>query len=259
MLHFIYEGLVALEKRKFSVAFALLRKPFKEGMLLAAQVCADEVSFFDTMKLDAKSLLSRKALDETRIKTLLELTLKACHATSFLSSDVIYNTVFNRKNDAGLAQLFDKATHFVTEFSQIRTENYNINFIFKNPEDNDVYETIYPELARLLLFLNMMQIELYTRMRAPKKNYRNWILFTSIGSYEALYAKGRRSKMTAFVNSHFGDFLICPHCAANIRVKKADAPRLFIGETLDCNNCRMAHHFPFGWLLSKIDMAMFDN
>ncbi|MGN6210028.1 hypothetical protein [Asticcacaulis sp.] len=38
MLHFIYEGLIALEKRKFSVAFALLRKPFKEGMLLGRRL-----------------------------------------------------------------------------------------------------------------------------------------------------------------------------------------------------------------------------
>ena len=35
----------ALEKRKFTVALALLRKPFKENLFLAAWACADEEGF----------------------------------------------------------------------------------------------------------------------------------------------------------------------------------------------------------------------
>ena len=69
MLHFIYEALRALEKRKFTVAFSLLRKPLKEGMLIIAQMCADEVAFFDKMKSDAKNLLNRRDLDKEGILT----------------------------------------------------------------------------------------------------------------------------------------------------------------------------------------------
>lgn len=255
-LHFIYEGLIALEKRKFSVAFALLRKPFKEGMLMAAQMCADEADFFERMKHDAKNLLNRKSLREPEIKAVLGAALKACRSSNFTTADMIYRTVFDRKDDAGLAQLFDKAMHLVTEFRDIQTENYNINFIFKNPEDNDVYQTIYPQLAMLLLFLNMMQIELYARMQPRNEKYQNWMIFTSIASYEALFNKGR-SRMVAFVNSSFKEFLICPACSANIRLKKTDAPRLFIAETLDCGVCFMSHQFPFGWLLSKLNVDLF--
>lgn len=33
-LHFIYESLIALEKRKFTVSLSLMRKPFKEALIL---------------------------------------------------------------------------------------------------------------------------------------------------------------------------------------------------------------------------------
>jgi hypothetical protein len=254
MLHFIYEGLRALEKRKFSVAFSLLRKPFKEGLLIAAQMCADEELFFERMKSDAKNLLDRRELDEAGIIALLEGAIKVCRGTNFVKADVIYNAAFNRGNDRGLAGLFDKATHLVTEFSKIRTENYNINFIFKNPEDNDVYQgETYALLAILLLFLNLMQIELYKRMGESSKRYQDWMIFTSIGAYEALFTPGR-SRMVAFVNENFKNFLECPVCKNRITVRKTDAARLFIGETVDCKNCFTSQHFPFGWLLSKVDL-----
>lgn len=259
MLSYIYEGLRALEKRKFSVAFTLLRKPFKESILIAAQMCADEMTFFDKMKFNAKSLLNRREFDESGIKALLESAIEVCRGASFTNADLIYNAAFNRSNDLGLAVLFDKATHLVTEYSKIQTENYNINFIFKNPEDNDVYQDgVYALLAMLLLFLNLMQIELYGRMRESNKKYKNWMLVTSVGAYEALFTSGR-SRMAAFVNRNFKELLECPACANPLVIKKSDAARLFVGETIDCKNCLTSQHFPFRWLLSKFDLNLFDQ
>lgn len=259
MLHFIYEGLRALEKRKFSVAFTLLRKPFKDGLLIAAQMCADEESFFERMKLDAKSLLNRRRLDEERIKVLFDSTLKICSGSRLLSADKIYETVFNRTNNVGLAGLFDKATHLITEFSSIQTENYNINFIFKDPQDNDVYESgTYHEIATLLYFLSLIQIELYSRMGESSKTYQNWLIFTSLGTFEALFTTGR-SRMTNFINRNFSQFLECPVCQTKLKLKKSDAPRFYIGETLDCGHCLTSQHFPLGWLLSRADLDLVDS
>lgn len=259
MLSFIYEGLRALEKRKFAVAFTLFRKPFKEGILIAAQMCADEAAFFSKMKSDAKNLLNRKELDEAGTKALLESAIEACRGKEFARADAIYDAAFNRGRDLGLAGLFDKATHLVTEFSKIQTENYNINFIFKNPEDDDVYNGgTYALLARLLLFLSLMQIELYGRMREPSPKYQNWMMFTSIGAFEALFTSGR-SRMTIYVNQSFREFLECPLCGKPLKIKKSEAARFFIGEIIDCESCATSHHFPLGWLLSKVDLDLFDK
>ena len=257
ILHFVYEALRCLEKRKFTVALSLLRKPLKEGMLIAAMMCADEVTFFDRMKNDAKNLLNRNQLDEPAIKNLLESAIAASRASSFTDAELVYDTVFDFQNDSGLARLFDKATHLVTEFRRNPTEDYNLNFIFKNPMDNDIFSGgTYGHLAMLILFLHVMQIELYGRMREPSKKYQDWLLLTSLGAFEALFTKGR-SRMTHFMNSNFKEFMRCPICDAQLRIKKADAPRLFIGERLDCQQCLTDHHFPVGWLLSKVDLDLF--
>lgn len=259
MLHFIYEALRALEKRKFTVAFSLLRKPLKECMLIIAQMCADEMTFFNKMKSDAKNLLNRKNLDEAGIKDLLEAAMEVSQGCSFTNPDAVYDAVFNFQNELGFAALFDKATHIVTEFRRNQTEDYNLNFIFKNPMDDDIYTgRTYAQLAMILLFIHLMQIELYGRMIEPSKKYKNWMLFTSLGAYEALFTKGR-SRMTSFVNSNFAEFMQCSVCETQLRIKKVDAPRLFIGESLDCNQCFTNQHFPFGWLLSKVDLNLFED
>lgn len=259
MLHFIYEALIALEKRKFSVALALLRKPLKEGLLIAALICADESAFFNKMKTDAKNLLNKKVLDKAGIKNVLRKAMSQTRGSSFTTPDIIYEIIFDFDNDYGFAGLFDKATHLVTEFRRNQTEDYNLNFIFKDPSDNDIYSgSTYKNLSILLLFLHVMQIELYRRMRNPSKKYQNWMLFTSIGTFEALFTGGR-SRITSFVNTNFGELMQCPSCEAQLRIKKSDAPRLFISEQLDCARCLTSHHFPLGWLLSKMDVDLFDN
>ena len=257
MLHFIYESLRALEKRKFTVAYSLLRKPFKEGILVVSQMCADEETFFNKMKTDAKNLLNRRDLNESKIKALFKDAITTSRASSFVNPDSIYDAVFNYQNHNGLAMLFDKATHLVTEFNRNQTENYNLNFIFKNPEDDDIYSgNTYTLIAQILLFIHLMQIELYGRMRKPSEKYQNWMIFTSVCAFEALFTKGQ-SRMTNFLKSHFKEFMKCVICGAEINIKKADAPRLVIGERLDCNQCFTNQHFPIGWLLSKIDLDIF--
>ncbi len=257
MLHFFYEALRCLEKRKFTVALSLLRKPLKEGMLIAAQMCADEVTFFDKMRNEARNLLNRRELNEKVVKDLLASAISASRGSSFICAEGVYDAVFNFQNDLGLARLFDKATHLVTDFNRNSTEDYNLNFIFKDPTDDDVYiGSTYSQLAMLLLFLHLMQIELHQRMREPSKKYQYWMLFTSLGAYEALFTKGR-SKITSFVNSNFGEFMYCPNCDEQLRIKKSTTPRLLIGERIDCPNCLTHQHFPIRWLLSRIDYDLF--
>lgn len=254
MLHFIHDGLRALEKRKFSVALSLLRKPFKESLIIAALMCDDEENFFKTMKYDAKNLLNKKIMDEMAVKKLFSDVVSNTEGAKFTNSDRIWDISFNFKNEYGLASLFDKATHLVTEFRRNQTENYNLNLIFKNPLDNDLYSgSIYQQISIILLFLHIMQIELYSRMREPSKTYKNWLLITSLGAFETLFSPGR-SRMTKFVNSNFGTFMKCPVCQGTLKLKKRDAPRLFIGERISCPKCRTDQHFPFGWLLSQVDV-----
>ncbi|HCK18855.1 MAG TPA: hypothetical protein DHW36_10095 [Thalassospira sp.] len=259
ILNFLYEGLRALEKRKFSVALSLFRKPFKEGLLIAAQVCGNEDEFFHRMKFGANKILGREDLQKEKVISYIEQAIMKCKGSRYVDAELIYSIAFDRGNYSGLAPLFDKATHLVTDFSKIRTENYNINFIFKDARDNDVYDDgVYEILSKLLLFMNLMQIEIYSRMSSNNKKYQNWMMFTSLGAYEALFSKGS-PRLCRFINRNFGEFLLCSVCGGPLKIRKRDAARFFIGETIDCNECDTSQHFPLGWLLSKMNINLFDS
>lgn len=255
MLHFLYEALISLEKRKFTVAFSLMRKPLKEGFILASWICADEAEFLENLKLDPAKTFDQGEISPEKKISLIEGAKGKCKGSDFIASDQIYSIIYDRKNEYGLAPLFDKATHLVTRNPHIATEQLNINFIFKNPLDNDIYDNIYADLAKILMFMNLIQIELYSRMGAVKEKYKNWLLLTSLGVYGAIFLKGR-PPLLRFVNSTMKEFMNCPGCDTAFKIGKAEAPSFFIRETVTCRECGMEHHFPLGWLLSKVEWTL---
>ncbi len=169
-LHFLYEALIALEKRKFSVSLALLRKPLKENLVMAAWVCADEVDFFEKLKSNPRDSFDQRVLSSDRKISIFKAALEKFWGPDFITAEQLHSIIYDRTNEWGFAALFDKATHLITRNNSIATENYNINFIFRNPMDNDIYEGIYSDLARILLVYHLIQIEIYSRMDFAKEN-----------------------------------------------------------------------------------------
>jgi hypothetical protein len=255
MLHFIYGGLTALEKRKFSVAFNLFRKPFKEGLVLVSWMCGDEEGFFERLKSDPRTAFDPANVGVDRRKEILKAAAEQTKCAHLIPVDNLDSIIFDRKNAHGLAPLFDKSTHYVTKNKAIATEDYNINMIFKNPEDNDVYEGCYRDIAYTLFFLHMVQIEIYSRMEDAKKKYVTWLIYTAIAMFEVLFKPGR-SAMLKMTNRDFGQFFLCPHCEAPFKIQKVHAARFFLMEMVECRECGMDHHFPFVWLLSKLNVDL---
>lgn len=254
LLHFLFESLRALEKRKFTVAFALLRKPLKENLLFASWVCAAEDEFFDRLLRSPADHMEAKDLPPQRRLELIKATV-ARFPIKFVNPEALHILLFDKNNPRGLAALFDKATHLVTSRSKLlRTEELNLNFIFKNPGDNDIYETVYRDLAMALMYLAFVQIDLYTRMQKVERSYTQWLVVTAMGAYQALFLPGR-SSMLSMLNRHFGSFIACPHCLKPIKTRKTQAARLFLSERLDCDNCGHDHHFPLFWLMSKTEWS----
>src|SRR3546814_5825075 len=104
--------------------------------------------------------------------------------------------------------------------------------------------------AYILLAIHIFQIELASRMKFAKASYLEHLLRTSVGAYEAIFGK-RRSKMIPFFNRQFREFMKCPVCDAQIRLRRSTAPRFFIAEMLMCLRCGHDHHFPLTWLFSR--------
>lgn len=257
-LHFVYESLRALEKRKFSVSMSLLRKPLRENLMFATWMKAESDDFYHRLKSSPADLMESKYLTPDRRKELIKGAISKSNGMAFASEDRIYQIIYDKSNEFGLATLFDKATHLVTSHPSMRTEELNLNFIFKNPNDNDFYETLYEDLSYVLMYANVLMISLYSEMSDVQDSYLDYILLTSLGSYASLFGDGKNPVATQ-MNRLFREFLKCPHCGEAVRIRKSNAPHFFMAESLDCSKCGLEHTFPLHWLLSKLKFKLTDD
>ncbi|WP_157960704.1 hypothetical protein [Primorskyibacter marinus] len=72
-------------------------------------------------------------------------------------------------------------------------------------------------------------------------------------TFEVIFKSGK-SAMLDMTNRNFKEFFLCPSCETPFKVRKREAARFFLVEMVECRECGMAHSFPFGWLLSKLDV-----
>lgn len=257
-LHFVYESLRTLEKRKFAVAISLLRKPLRENLMFATWMKAESDDFYHRLKSSPADMMESRYLTPERRKTLIKGVVSSVKGMDFASDSRIYDIIYDKSNQYGLATLFDKATHLVTSHPAMRTEELNLNFIFKNPSDNDFYEALYSDLAYILMYANVLMISLYADMSEVQESYLDYILMTALGSYCSLFVGGK-NPIAHQMNQLFRDFLNCPHCGASVRINKTNAPRFFVTEMLHCTKCGLEHAFPLHWLLSKMNFRMTDD
>lgn len=213
-------------------------------------MCADEEGFFAKFKADPLSFLDGGNFNRPAKRSAIEAALAKCPDSSFMSADALYAYLFDFKYASGFAGLFDKAAHLVTRNRDISTEEYNLNFIFKDPQDNDIYESSCQGLSYVLLCIHLMQIELITRMRFPANDYLKQLNIRAAGTYQTLFLKGS-SSIAENVNETIVELMKCPACRARIRLRKKTAPMFFVTENLECDKCGHISHFPLTWLMSN--------
>lgn len=255
-LHFVHEGLKALEKRKFTVALALLRKPLKENLFLAAWACGDEEGFHSALAEAPNEHMDARRLQPSRRKDIFAAAIAKLDVPSAFSAELIYDILYNRDLATGLSNPFDKATHLVTGSKPLlKTESLNLNFIFKNSLDDDVFEFVYLRLTYILIFALSIQIALYSRMRQVEDSFRSYCLLVALGANHALFGEGRSPLMESLTRT-LREFMMCPHCKERLRIGKRAAARFLVAEQVTCHACKEDSHFPLFWLLSKANMTL---
>jgi hypothetical protein len=255
-LHFIYEALSCLERRKFVVAFALLRKPMQQNLLFASWMLADEEAFFeDFRRSPADHMEERKFPTDKRIQ-IFDSALSKVEHYGLLDPQLINDIIYDKELPRGFAHLFAKANHLVTSRGQLaKTERMNLNFIFKNPNDNDVYESIYLSLSYLLWYALLIQIALFSRMRAVEDSFTRWMTITTMATFDALFV-GSSSSLGKILSKALGKFMNCPHCKKKVSVRRKDTGRFFLVQRIRCKNCKNEYDFPLFWLLSQVDWSV---
>jgi hypothetical protein len=256
LLHFLCEALKALERRKFAVAFTLLRKPLKQNLMFATWMCADESDFFTQLERSPADHMEDKNLPPERRLSLMRQALQQTLDPTAFNAQLLHDILFDKNLANGLAPLFDKAAHLVTSRGRLmRTEELNLNFIFIDSTENELFAVLYWRLAYVCMYLVSLQIALYSRMQSVAEPYPKWVALISAGCFEALFG-AREASIVKTLNRNLRDVLHCPHCGAKVRVTKQRAARFFISQNLLCRSCGLEHQFPLFWLLSRVDWSI---
>ena len=140
MLHFLYEALHCFEKRKFTVGFALLRKPLKENLLYLAWVLADENDFIARFEKDVYQTLNH--VGPERRKQIYAGAIKRLALPTLFDADTLWAMIHSKQHVNGFEPACQSATHLITSAGPLlRTGDYSFNLIFENPADDSLYPT----------------------------------------------------------------------------------------------------------------------
>ncbi len=244
-LHHVFEALRCLEKRKIIVAINLLRKPLKDNLTYLAWMLGDEDSFYAEFMTGEPERLTHSRLGNKR----LEIFTKAIARTrlaNMLDASILNALLFDRRRTDGLEGYFQHAVHLVTiQHLELRTAPKNFNFIFANPEEDEIYHVVYAILPYALLFLSHVCAALFDRIRAMDDGARNAFYVRSTCGYCLVEGKGKTEDMLDEVLSQS---LVCPKCKSKFQISRHSAARIVLTESYRCSKCRRVSPFPFSWL-----------
>ena len=150
--HFLCESLLASGKGKLTVAYALLRKPFKENLLLLEWLCGLPEDFL--LKFNGESV-NPYELNRLPKEDRLEIIRAAVRAVDFqgIDEELLWSVRYAKEYPNSLETLWTKATHLVTSVQASATEPMNLNFVFSQQTAlEDQWDHYYSTVPLLLWY-----------------------------------------------------------------------------------------------------------
>lgn len=244
LLHFIYESLSCAKKGKMTVAYSLLRKPFKDELFLLESLLVDRDKFVNQLFFDGRPRVydpSKKSSAER--KNLIEEAVKLTENYLF-SSNILYEFRYDKDSVVGISGFSEHAIHIVTTNKGYETDPQNLNFVFSRPEDIERYWEHYYFIVPYLL--------LYT------SSVVDAIIFKSLTDDDAIILQFRKSikrlagqllwfKKCSFFGYEFPKNLVedigkilkisCANCTNPFYLDDADFELFFFTDEIICPHC----------------------
>jgi hypothetical protein len=146
--HYVYESLVASAKCKLSVAFTLLRKPFKDSLFYLEWFIHNSDEFFDCFMENPEAYAIDKISADRKKEIIKGVVNKIDPMWPQFETD-LYNYRYDKQSLGG-EQFWNRANHLVTTCKHFRTNTGDINFVFMTP---DVIEELWNQYYKLVPFL----------------------------------------------------------------------------------------------------------
>lgn len=254
MLHFLYEAMTSIEKRKFSVGFSLFRKPFKENLFLLSWILADEDDFIKRFESD--NFKSFKLPSSEEKKGIIAKAISKLHTKDSFDEELIWNFIYSKQHENGFEPTWQRATHLTTSMGKLlKTEDLSFNFIFENADDDFYFNFLEDGLPYLMFYMSQVSLACFDKVHNLNEKTVNHLIMTSYGVFESLYKDEDESKVMNDIQEMFDKFLICVHCQSKFTIAKDNFASLLIEEQFECSKCKLNNQFPFYWLLAQTNLS----
>ncbi len=249
-VNFLYESLSCAKKGKMTVAYALLRKPFTDELLILEQLLYDPHDFIQRFFHSGNPSEydpSNQNIDKRKI---IKNALSKVTPNLIFTEDLIFNLRYDKSAAAGINWISNHALHIVTRDKNYKTQDQNLNFVFSI--ENDVIEYwdhYYYFVPYLLMYSTAIIDNLIFRYLPGKanedlkavKSFRQLIGLILWTERTEKTKKKRRSiiksnkKMfDAFTNTIK---LYCNNCKRKVEFNKPDFELFFESEVFLCPKC----------------------
>jgi|GEM_PF-1489043 len=247
-VNFIYESISCAQRGKMSVAYALLRKPLTDELLIFEQLLYDRADFVRRFFHVGDPKQYDPGLANLDRKQIITNVFTKAQPNGFFNAELIYNLRYDKNTPSGLNGITNRALHIVTTHPSYRTDDQELNFVFSNTEDYHRYWQHYFYFVPVLLIYSAMIVDElvfgwmpgFEDLKAVRDLQRmigllNWSRTMQTGRSAKKYYK---AMVTAFAQQLDGP---CEACGKEREVEEADFNLFFNELVFLCPHCLHDH------------------
>lgn len=242
-LHFVHESLSAAKRGKISVAYALLRKPLSDLLLLFEQILINKQDFIDRFYHAGAPVGYDPSFANLDKKSIVAQATAKLPLRDLFPDDIVNELRYDKTAKAGIAGSTHQALHIVTRNPHFHTRDRDFNFVFDSVESLDEYWSNYYLVVPYLLFYAASVVDeivfdfMPAKQRAKQvKNIRRFLLFTQ------LELGKNADKISVTEDEMFAPILselthACKNCDHEIRFTKPDLVLFGESTVMLCDEC----------------------
>jgi hypothetical protein len=249
---FIFEALENIKKGQLTVAYTLLRKPLKENLFILEWIVADSFEFFKRFNFDDSRSYSPLMLqcDKEFLRSIIKNAIHNIEINSFYDPEFIFQLRYDKSKIFSFDQLWNLSTHLVTDRTPIKTETFNLNFVFSNVDDKEKQLShIYSLLPYLLFYsVDIIEAALSKISHLEKDNLSTRRYFGFLAWIQEYYVEGnleRATEIKALLNELiFSGDLKCKTCGNAFHMDKEQMINICFGSFMQCSACKTMIELP---------------
>jgi hypothetical protein len=242
-VNFIYESLSCAMRGKMTVAYALLRKPFTDELLIFEQILDNQDDFINRFFHIGESSTYDPSDRKINKKKIIASALKKSKLNIIYTSDLIHDLRYEKKLGNGINGFSNRALHIVTRDKNYKTAKQNLNFVFSTKEDVQNFWKHYYFFVPYLLIYSVSVIDnivsLFFTGKGSKHllNVKVMTRFIGILLWDEWQDGNKSKNMKIFRILTENLELKCEKCETQVKLVKADFELFLEAKTFLCPKC----------------------